>query len=181
MFGAVVCKPRPVSNETRSRASYITLADASIDRAFSPPRKIALLSSDCADTAWIRLKWNQGEERPSDFSSIWSWISILFRSFSLLSLNFSLSYTIGDSLLARRCDFTEMYLVYVYLVQIFIRQRIFLFAGCAWKERANFIQAHPISFYNGAYLNLIIAGGTKYLRSLSKIWHLRNWYLHKTA
>lgn len=68
MFGAVVCKPRPVSNETRSRASYITLADASIDRAFSLPRKIALLSSDCADTAWIRLKWNQGEERPSDFS-----------------------------------------------------------------------------------------------------------------
>lgn len=137
------CDPRPVSSKTRSRTSYTTLTGVSIDRGLPAPRGESLF---CRAIAPIRresaLSGIKVEKDSNGFSlSFDSRLNLdpLSLSFRLLSPNFCLSH------IDWRYSFSTGNFIGVYLVllisrvNIYIRQRIFLFATCVWKESANFI------------------------------------------
>jgi len=120
---------------TKLVRARVILCGALIEGGFlSPsPREIGLLSNDCADTAWIHFKWKPKVEKDWETVSLFFDLRLnldpLFHSFPFLSPSFSLSHTVGSSLLVRRAisseciSFTYISCKYLYDREYFCSQR----------------------------------------------------------
>lgn len=154
----IIRDPRPVSNENRSRASY-TVTGALIEGGFSPPHGKSLFCQTIAPIrrgftlSGIKVEKDRAVSLSSDLRLN---LATLFRSFPFLSLNFSLSHTVGSSLLVRRAISSEcISRLRISRANIYTAANIFV-RNVRIERTRQFHPTHPISFYNEVYLNLII-------------------------